>query len=138
MDEIYSVVALRISVFFSLSNNKLPRNWDCNKEELILIICNQFYSRYLGGVSFTIKCSTVEDLISKPQLQYGFKQSWKLCLNLCSRKWLIPTRNSVISLMPLWLSQLKTLFGEGLINFSIIFLKTKKLFEFRRRGLKLF
>ena len=82
------------------------------------------------------KCEV--DLISKPQLQIGFKQSWKLCLNLCSRKWLIPTRSRVISLIPLWLLQLKTLLGEGLINFRILFLKSTKLFEFRRLGSKLF
>ena len=78
------------------------------------------------------------DSISKPQLQIGFKQSWKFCLNLCSRKWLIPTRSRVISLIPLWLLQLKTLLGEGLINFRILLLKSSKLFEFRRVGSKLF
>ena len=41
------------------------------------------------------------------------------------------------SLIPFWLSQLKTWFGEVLINFRILFLKTK-LFQFRRVGPKLF
>ena len=37
----------------------------------------------------------------------------------------------VISLIPLWFSQLKTLLGIGLINFRILFLKALKLPTFR-------
>ena len=69
------------------------------------------------------------DSISKPQLQNGFKESWKLCLNLCSRKWLKPSRSLVINLIPLGLWQLKTLLADGLINFRILFLKILKLLE---------
>ena len=47
-------------------------------------------------------------------------------------------RSRVISLIPLRLSQLKKLLGEGLINFRILFLKTIKLFEIKRVGSKLF
>ena len=43
-----------------------------------------------------------------------------------------PTRSSVISLLPLWLTQSKTLLGQDLINFNILFLKI------RRAGSKLF
>ena len=50
----------------------------------------------------------------------------------------LPTRSRVISLIPLGLLQLKTLLGEGLINFRILFLKSTKLFEFRGVGSKLF
>ena len=74
--------------------------------------------------------------ISKPQLQIGFKRSWKLCLELCSCKLLRHTGSHVISLVTLWLLQLKTLFGECLINFRMLFLKTTKLFKFRRVGSK--
>ena len=35
MDKIYSIVALRMSVFFSLSNNVLPYNRVCDKEDLV-------------------------------------------------------------------------------------------------------
>ena len=43
------------------------------------------------GVSFITECRTGEkkmwvDPISIPQLQIGFKQFWKFCLNLGSRK----------------------------------------------------
>ena len=46
------------------------------------------------------------------------KQFWKLYLNLCSCKWLSPTR----SLFSLWSSKLKTLYGESQINLKILFL----------------
>ena len=70
------------------------------------------------------------DSISKPRLQNGFKESWKLCLNLRSRKWLKPSRSLVINLIPLGLWQLKRLLADGLINFRILFLKILKLLEF--------
>ena len=35
MDEIYSIVALRMPVFFSLSNNVFPYNRVCYKEDLV-------------------------------------------------------------------------------------------------------
>ena len=94
------------------------------------------YGSSLNAGQWRKKCEV--DSISKPQLQIGFKQSWKLCLNLRSCKWLIPTHSRVISLISLWLLQLKLLLGEGLINFRILFLKTTKLFEFRRVGSKFF
>ena len=50
----------------------------------------------------------------------------------------LPTRSRVINLIHLQLLQLKTLLGEGVINFRILFLKTTKLFKFRRIGSKLF
>ena len=74
------------------------------------------------------KCTV--DSISKPQLQKGFKETWKLCLNLCSRKWLTPSRSLVINLIPLGLWQLKRLLGDGLVKFRILFLKILKLLEF--------
>ena len=78
------------------------------------------------------------DLTSKPQLQIGFNVSWKLCLNLWSREWLRPTRSLVISLIPLWFSHLKTLFGVGLIKFRILFLKALKLPTFGMLRSRLF
>ena len=66
-----------------------------------------------------------------------FSVSWNLCLNLCPGKWLKPTRRLVISLFPLWFSQLKT-FGIGLISFRILFLKALKLPTFRTISSRLF
>ena len=71
---------------------------------------------------------------SRPQEQNGFRVSWKLDLNLCSRKWLRPRRSLGRYLIPLQLWQLNTLFGDGLINFNKLFLKTIRLAALRRLG----
>ena len=60
----------------------------------------------------------------------GFKSLWKLCLSLCSHKWLKPSRSLVINLIPLRLWQLKSLLADGLINFRTPFLNILKLLEF--------
>ena len=90
------------------------------------------------------------DSISCPQLHKGFKYSWysfffyiyiyikKLCLDLCSLKWLKPRRSSVISLIPLILWQLYTKLAVRLINWRIFFLNVRKLSELRRLGSNLF
>ena len=59
-------------------------------------------------------------------------------LNLCSLKWLRPSGNLVISLIPLVLQISKTEFGEGRMKLSIFSLKTEILLEFLRLGSKLF
>ena len=48
------------------------------------------------------------------------------------------TQHLVISLIPLWFSQLKTLLGVGLINLKILFLKALKLSMFRTLWSRLF
>ena len=81
VDKIYSVVALRKSVFFSLINNVLPYNRVCDKEELVSSshLESVFFKvlrrvhRSLNVGKRTRKC--VLNSISKPQLQIGFKQS---------------------------------------------------------------
>ena len=47
----------------------------------------------------------------------GFKAYFKLCLILCSRKWLKPNRDLVSSLKLTWSCKLKNLFSEGLMKF---------------------
>ena len=76
--------------------------------------------------------------MSSPQLQIGLRVSWKLCRNLCSRRWLRPNLNLVINLIPLGLWQLKIEFEDGLINFKILFLKAEKVLEFLIFKSKLF
>ena len=70
-------------------------------------------------------------LICRPQLQNGSRESWKLCLDLCSRKWLSPTRNLVSSSIPWGLCTLNVLLGLGLINLRACFLKALTDSEFR-------
>ena len=110
--------------FFALLNNLLPYNRVCDKENfvnssnlqsLLFKVLRRVYRSSLNVGQRRRKCEVVS--ISKPQLQIGFKRSRKLCLNFCSRKWIISTRRRLISLVPLWLLQLKTLLGEDLINF---------------------
>ena len=57
------------------------------------------------------------DSTSLPQLHIGQVVSWKLCLNLCSRMWLRPSRSSVICLIPIGLCKAKSQLEEGCMNF---------------------
>ena len=64
--------------------------------------------------------------------------SW-LRLNLCSsRKWLRHRRSHMRYLIPLELCQSNGQFGDGLINFNKLFLKTLRLVAFRRLTSSLF
>ena len=74
--------------------------------------------------------------ISLPQLQIGLSESWKLCLNLRSRRWLKPNLNLVNNLTPLGLWQLKTVLPEGRMKFKSVLLKIFKLSESRIKILK--
>ena len=47
--------------------------------------------------------------LSKPQLQRRFRVSWKLCLNLCSRRWLRTSLNFITNLIPFGLWYWKTM-----------------------------
>ena len=58
------------------------------------------------------------DTISRLQEHSGLIASWKLCLNLCSLRWLKPTRSLVSSFIPYMSTTLNTLFGIVLINLS--------------------
>ena len=68
---------------------------------------------------------------SFPQLQSGLSVFWKLCLNLCSRRWLSPSHSLVISFTPIVLWQPKIVFAVGLMNLRIFDLKTLSVSELR-------
>ena len=76
--------------------------------------------------------------ISLPQLQIGLSESWKLCLNLCSRRWLKPNLNLVNNLTPLGLWQLKVVLPEGRMKFKSVFLEMFELSELRMFSSSLF
>ena len=80
----------------------------------------------------------VVDLIPWPQLHKGFKDPWKLCLNLCSLKWFKPTRSRVISFILLGLWKLYTELAVSHTNWRISFLKVRKFSELRRLVFNLF
>ena len=144
---IFSVVALSMTVFAEISKEALPkrRKW-VNIESLVfvkepsilLINCAQ------EGVPLISKQGAVKKKvricfnIKATRTRWGFRLSWKLCLNLCSREWLRPRRSFVRYLIPLQLWQLNTMFGDGLINFNKFFLKTLRLAVLRRLGTNLF
>ena len=67
-----------------------------------------------------------------PQLHKGFNDFWKLCLNMCFLKWLIPRRSCVISV------KLYTELAASFTSWRIFFLNVRKLSEFRRLGFNLF
>ena len=70
-----------------------------------------------------------DDWTSNLQLEIGFGKSWKLSLNLCSRKWLRTSLSLVINLIALGLWLLKTL-ADGLMNLRVLFTKILRLVEF--------
>ena len=128
---------MRTLLLASVSNELLPKRRDLIKTgsqrsrrllSMFSVVLRRLRLSVLYVGQWRRKCAV--DSISKPQLQNGFKESWKLCLNLYSHKWLKPSRSLVINLIPLGLWQLKRLLADGLINFRILFLKILKLLEF--------
>ena len=103
--KIYPMVALRVCVLVCASTEQFP-----NKSIFIKTV--SVTSSYLQSMFFIVlrRVCTLSlymgqwrmqwklDSTSKPPLQIGFNVSWKLCLNLCSHKWLRPTCSLVISL----------------------------------------
>ena len=71
------------------------------------------------------------DSRSFPQLHKGSTESWKLCLNLCSFKWLKPVLKRVRSFSPNGLFMLKTLLEFSLMKFNKRFLKISREAELR-------
>ena len=65
------------------------------------------------------------------QLQNVLSGSWKVRLNLHSRRWLSPSRSLVSSSAPIGLWQPKILPAVGLMNLSIFDLKMLSVSEFR-------
>ena len=64
------------------------------------------------------------------EMQKRLRESWKLCLDLCSLRWLKPIFGRDRSFIPLRLWQLNVLLGDDLMNDRIRFLKTSILSEF--------
>ena len=73
-----------------------------------------------------------------PQLHVGLTVSWKLCLNLCSCRWLRPSRIRVIYLIATGFWQSKNELEEGRMNLNMLLLKTLQLSYLLRLGSNLF
>ena len=102
--------------------------WNCSG------VCNVHYYLYKG----LWRKKWITNSTSFPQLHIGLIESWKLCLNLCSRKCLRPSWVLVIYLIPIGLWQLWKELNEDRTNFRISFLKTLKLSHFCRLSSNLF
>ena len=96
VEGIYSIVALKTFVLASVSNELLPKRrvlikTGSQRSTRLLSVFTRVLRRVRLSITYVEKrrrkCAV--DSISKPQLQNGFKESWKLCLNLCSCKWLL-------------------------------------------------
>ena len=81
------------------------------------------------GQSFFRIVGTVEKIV-RPSFNFtfsttaeGVRESWKLCLNLCSLRWLKPSLSRDRSFIPLGLWQLNALLADGLMNDRILFRK---------------
>ena len=77
------------------------------------------------------------DSISFPKVHKGSTESCKLCLNLCSFKWLKPILRRARNVSPDGLFILKTL-TFGLMKFNKSFLKISKEVKFRISRSRLF
>ena len=108
----------------------IPFNNICVKEESVIsnslqsvfpIVLRREERSLLYVGQWSKKC--VVDSTSARHLHNRFSEFWKLCLNLCSRRWLRPRRSFVRNLIPCGLWHANTLLGEGLINFRMTFLK---------------
>ena len=60
----------------------------------------------------------------------GFMQSWKLCRNLCSLKWLKPKRKRVKNFNPIGSNILYTLLSRGRMNDNSLLLNIETDSEF--------
>ena len=100
---------------------------------------SSFMRLVLGVMKFWQRRKKWEvDSISRLQEHSGLIVSWKLCLNLCSLRWLKPTRSLVSSFIPYMSATLNTLFGIVLVNFSKDFLNILYNSELRISKLNLF
>ena len=122
VDKIKSIVKLIILVFSFALKVVLPNSKICCVSEKSLV-SNSVWSM-LPKLFRSVRKKWIADSTSLPQLHIGFSVSWKLCLNLCSRRWLSPSRIRVIYLIPIGLWQAKRELEEDRMNFSMLLLKT--------------
>ena len=80
----YSTVVLKMRVFFSLSNNVLPYNRVCDKEDLVnssnlqSVLFKVLRRVYRSSLNVGLEKKCEVDSMSKPQLHTGFKLCFKL------------------------------------------------------------
>ena len=121
VDKTKSIVRLIIFVFTTALKVVLPNNKICVSEKSVL--SNSVWSMLTKlfrsvGRSLLYKGQwrkkLIADSTSLPQLHIRFSVSWKLCLDLCSRRWLSPGRIRVIYLILIGLWHWKNELEEGM------------------------
>ena len=88
---------------------------------ILSILCRRFCLSLVDLGQWRKKWFNVS--ISKPQVQIGLTVSKRLCLNLCSLKWLKPTWRQLRRISPFGWLTLKTSLLRGLIKIKIFFWK---------------
>ena len=130
VDRTKSVAKWIIFMLFFVLKAVLPNIKVCISQKLVL--SNKLWSiltKLLRGMQRSLLYSGqwckkwMADSISLPQLHMGLIVSWKLCLNICSCRWLRPSRIRVIYLIAIGLWQSKNKLGEGRMNFNSLLLK---------------
>ena len=119
MDKIKSIVAFKMSELVTISKDgyqKISKRWvkeepviSDNLQSMFLIALRREDRSLLCMGQWSKKC--VVDSTLALHLHNGFSESWKLCLNLCSRRWLRPRRSLVRNLIPYGLWHSNTLLG---------------------------
>ena len=115
-----SIVKLITFVFSIALKVLFPNSKICKSEKSVL--SNNVWSMLLNcsgvcDVHYFTRDSGGKNSTSLPQLHIVFRVSWKLCLNLCSWRWLGPSRIRVIYLIPIGLWQSENELEEGRMNF---------------------
>ena len=121
------MVASILLVLLTLSKCSLP-------SKKISVIWSLLKPKILGTVQECLSFMQIVWTVKKVfawQMHIGLRVSWKLFLNLCSRRWLRPALNLVNSWICLGLWQLSTLFWDDHTNFKMLFLKILRLSDFR-------
>ena len=115
VDNTKSTVKLIIFVFSFALKVVLPNSKICVSEKSVLSSSVwSMLTKLFRSVRRSLLCKGqwrkkwIADSISLPQLHIGFSVSWKLCSNLCSCRWLSPSRIRVIYLILIGFSNQKT------------------------------
>ena len=111
-------------IYYHHIKSNLVRDISSRLRKLESSLRSSFMRLVLGVIKFWQPRKKWEvDSFSRLQEHSGLIVSSKLCLNLCSLRWLKPTRSLVSSFISYMLATLKTLFGIVLINLSKYFFK---------------
>ena len=130
------MVALIISLLVEQVKSGLPNKSILTTElslsvKILALILFSFFKSICLSVVKVAQWKWAVHCISFPQLHKGSIESWKLCLNLCSFKWLKLILRHVRNFIPDELFMLKILLAFGLMKFNKCFLTISKDAELR-------